>query len=370
MLGVLAGCASEPAVITLHTGTPFVAAIDRGDGWEVLPDLESVELEVDGPFVVASVCGDITRVDVDVWMATASDLADNGGEWHLPCRPFGGDYHELTMGVAAGHRGETRVSLGYGNLLLVDDLRSTFELPAGTSDRLAVEQEGERRFVLLRDVELAAPGEWVIDFDRDGRPREPIEVITNLTPEEADGRLRAAARIWTDGVRLDLVDAGDDPAIVHVLPEDALVEEGEEQRVYAVYEWSDQQTAWASEPAGPSPHALRLPDLMAEQPTFATRGGLPAVSYDDDRDWADRRFRAAERDLDAMPRRSWSLVALQGWVGAAGVDGEIAFPDVTTIDGWQPGWEIGGDYWGALDLTTDPDADLISGLQLDGVSSP
>jgi hypothetical protein len=363
LAALLAACATEPSEITVRTGRPFLAAIDRGDGWEVLPDQEELVLEVDGPFALASACGIVGFTVVDAWLATAED----GAEWTMPCRQDGGDFYDLEIGMATGTMGETRVATGDQSWLLEDDLPQRAELRAGASDRLAVEQEGEYRFVLERAVALDGPGEWVIDLDRDGRARVPIEITTDLAPEESEGRLATPVRIWTDGVFLELPDLDPDPATARVLPADVLVET-DVQRIYAIHDPSATQRTWTSDRVGAGRFDAVLPALVDEF-GFTLASGIPVVTFVDDRRWPDRRLHAQTRPVGGAPRY-WNLTALPGWVETAGEDGALAFPDVTTIPGWDPAWQLDAEYLGELHLTTDPGVEPVGGLRLTDVSSP
>ena len=359
IIALLAGCTEKPPEITVHTGRPFVAAIDRGDGWEVLPDQEDLVLEVGGPFAIASVCGVVGALRVQVWLVTAADE----DEWYLPCRQaVEEDLFAVQVRMAPGTLGETRVSMGDTWRWLEDDVPMSIGLRPGLTDRLAVEQEGEHRFVLERRVEITEPGEWVIDLDRDGRPLEQIPVIHNVLPEDAQGRINTWIRIWTDGIFLDRHDFDAEGDVVHVLPADVL-EETDAQLVFAHYEWSQFQSAWVSDVAGAATFVAEFPALL-DDVTFTTRGGMPMASYDDDRDWPERRLGAFASG------RSWSLTARQGWVEAAGEDRVVAFPDVTTIPGWQPGWELGPSFNAGVHLSTDPTVMPVSGIDYSGASSP
>jgi hypothetical protein len=87
-----------------------------------------------------------------------------------------------------------------------------------------------------------------------------------------------------------------------------------------------------------------LPDFIAE-PTFTISGGLLSAHYDDDRDWTRRMletFAYSSSPNELGVDRRWFLDALPGWVLADGVHGEIGFPDVTTIPGWESEWETRG----------------------------
>ena len=151
-----------------------------------------------------------------------------------------------------------------------------------------------------------------------------------------------------------------------MLPADVLVDT-DEQRIYAIYDHSYTQRSWTSDLVGPGVFGAALPELIDDF-TFTTRTGVPAVSFVDDRAWLHRRFFAQSRAITGPPRY-WTLTALPGWTEVAGEDGALAFPDVTTIPGWQPAWDMPSEYIGDLSLATDFDEAVISGVQLNGVGA-
>jgi len=326
IVALLAGCTPQPSEITVHTGRPFLAAIDRGEGWEVLPDQEDLVFEVGGPFVLASACGSVDYVELNVWMATAED-AD---EWTMPCRQVAGEYHDVRVSVAPPRTASYWFSFaghsGYG---------SSGDVLAQTTDVLAFEMNGDRRFVLERDYEIDRPREITIDFERDGRPFATHPVLKDLSAEVIETQLL----VEMNGVSAFVYDTDADETSALVMPPEVL-RPGDRQELYAV-ERFESQVRWAGGPFGRDPLPALLPDPIAE-PTFTSAGDLPSVRYDDARDWTRRSLvaiRLSNSPNETRIDRIWYLDAWPGWVREAGVTGEIGFPDVTSIPGWDPDWQ-------------------------------
>lgn len=363
---LVAGCSSPPlSEITLHTGRPFVAAIDRGHGWEVLPDQEDVLFMVDGPFALASACGDTTFIEVRVWLATADDLDD----WTMPCRAVPGDYHDIVFRNAEGTVGRNRVSLSWYSFELLDELPRRLELPAQTTDILAVELAAPHRFVLDRDVVIDAPGERVIDMEAAGRPLDTHPVVQDMTAMYLDVKTRVTTH------RAELTIAGEypNPSTAFLLPPDA-VRDGDVQEIFVSdrREYEDALTRWVGgPPIGDGPFPAELPDWMSD-PEVGMVGGLPVARYDDDRAWPVRQLGAFLAFIDQPGQWYWSARAWPGWVDGAGEDGVFGFPDVTTIPGWDPAWNLGPGVPVELDLmSASDDSGLRTGFHWDGsISSP
>ena len=362
-LVLLAACGGGGPTIKLEIGDCALAAIDRGDGWERLPEKARVDVEVSGPFALVSVCpGPLSGVLVDVQLATLDDLAGHA----IDCAFADVDRPELEVRLDPSTAPEamTRIAVGGEQAIVNAYDPELLDVRPGLTDRIAVEQYGPR-FLVERDVEVDGPAEWLVDMERDGIPLEGQPVV--VSPELAGAEIYT----WTDIAmnRAELrIHGGDEPYDVLVLPADVL-RPTDTQRVHVEHQITQLERRWFTATPRAAPIEVEFAAPL-DRVSYDRENGVPRASWDDDRSWSHRRFVAVEADPNIIGGNRWTVTEHPDWTDVAGDGAAIGFPDLAAIPGFDPSW-MHSDYAGQLYLSTDPDAPEVVGLQhFQAVSSP
>jgi hypothetical protein len=144
----------------------------------------------------------------------------------------------------------------------------------------------------------------------------------------------------------------DDPTRALVIPRE-LRREGDQYELHVIDELEPFSAwRWVAGPLGDGPFPAELPDPLAE-PDLAWAGGMPVARFDRSGGWNEIALHLQWQPPDYGPRpaglqwKDWSARAWPGWVGDA-PPGELGFPDLPSIPGWNPEWEIASSVVGEL----------------------
>lgn len=367
VLLALPGCGGSTTVEVHAPGASLLAVAGSGAVFETvsLDDSGIHRFEADGRFAIARVCDGTIGTSVHVVRASA----DDGTLWRLSCTApavqarvavESGDGSVITAscGTAFGQGASFELLIPPGRC----DLVVTDEMPGGMATR-----------ILRRELAVEGDRELTIDIAEAQPLLVPeVEMFDHTGAEMTFGSLTSV--LVTEGGTTVYLQRSNDgsAALAPAIPS------GDLQVVRAADNYPSTYLAAARELDDDAVDALAQdPTISLTLPSpdgwdlgLELRGGFPAATF------ATRRvtrstLQAAQQDGAAV--RTLLAQTFPGWPGSGEIDAaELAFPDLSGVDGWEARWALGAGIatdW-SLELVEDLDEGLTQIIGVDTTTTP